>query len=130
MHASDMRDLPSSCDAHWTAPRATMPLEQAPVARFPRLALGAQRSFVIGVDIQTFGTERLPKDLLVVREIGRKDIGRPNGQFAFLYPRGAVDAHDRLHLVWAEPSKRDDAIDAKQWLLYRPASVWTAAYDS
>lgn len=100
------------------------------MARFPRLALGQRHSYVVGVDIQMFGADRVADNPLIAWEIGGGDIGRPPGRFAFLYPRGAVDARDRLHLFWAEPRVLGSSIDGNAWAGLVPAAIWTATYDA
>lgn len=104
--------------------------EERRVARDPRLALGQRHSYVIGVDIQIFGAGRVPDNPLTAWEIGGRDIGRPAGRFAFLYPRGAVDARDRLHLFWGEPHTLPSTIDGSAWAGLVAASIWTATYDA
>jgi hypothetical protein len=41
-----------------------------------------------------------------------------------------VDAHERLHLFWAEPAATQIPIEDARWLELKPASVWTSIYDS
>jgi hypothetical protein len=125
-----------STRATCASPAWGQPLQAAPpgheqrVARDPRLAFGKRHSYIVGVDIQTFGPDRVPESPLTAWEIGRRDIGRPFGRFAFLFPRGAVDAHDRLHLFWAEPRVLGSNIDGSTWAGLLPAGIWTATYDA
>lgn len=99
------------------------------VARFPRLAVGRSRTYVVGVDIQLLDNRPVRENPLVVWELGGRSIGRPPGVFTFLFPKGAVDSRDRLHLLWAEPAKHSSRIEAIQWVFLRPASIWTAIYE-
>jgi hypothetical protein len=61
--------------------------------------------------------------------VGGRAIRPPAGNFAYLYPRGAADEHDRLHVIWAEPANLVDASIARDRILVRPKRIWTAAYD-
>jgi hypothetical protein len=131
-----MAEAPNGGDARacgpgrWGVPLALMPKARKPrVARFPRLALGPRHAFVVGVDIQTFGNDPIPDSPLLAWEINGGNIGRPSGRFAFLYPRGSVDALGRLHLFWAEPRTLGPTVEARAWLGLQPTSIWTATYD-
>lgn len=114
---------------NWSAPVTAAPNAGSRVARYPRLALGKRHTYVVGVDIQTFGDEPIASSLLNVWDLGHDSVGFPAGRFTYLYPRAAVDARDRLHVVWAEPDTLPAHLTAKQWLLLRPNHVWSAAYD-
>ena len=119
-----------ACSSHgWSAAALALGPGDNRVARFPHLALGRHHDYVVGVDIQTFGLQRIENSPLVVSELGGSDLGRPTGRFAFLYPRAAVDANDRLRLFWGEPAVVDSEIQARQWVAYRPTTIWTAVYD-
>lgn len=115
----------------WSRPLSVAPSGQEQrVAGDPRLALGRRHSYVVGVNIQTFGADPVPHNPLTAWEIGGRDIGRPTGQFAFLYPRGAVDARDRLHLFWGEPRVLGSNLTASAWAGLVAAAIWTATYDA
>jgi hypothetical protein len=101
------------------------------VARFPRLALGREHSYVVGINIQRFDDRLVENGPLVVWQISGKSVGRPEGRFAFLFPRAAVDSADNLRLIWAEPADAPvQQIEARKWFFQRPATIWTATYTS
>ena len=120
-----------ACSAgRWAIPTRLASGVNLRVARYPRLAIGAQTGYVIGVDIQKFDSGVVPTNPLTVWTLDGREIGQPPGRFAFLYPRGAVDSQQRLHLLWAEPRVLDAGIDARAWLMLRPATLLTATYES
>lgn len=67
--------------------------------------------------------------LVVWRQPGGYFVGRPDGDFTFLYPRGAVDMRGRLHLFWAEPDELQHERPAASWPSQRPSILYTGVYD-
>lgn len=100
------------------------------IARFPRLAVAPSGVFVIGVSFQLVDQTSLREPPLHVWNPAGRDIGRPSGRFTFLYPRGFVDANNRLHVIWGEPGPATPITTSQQWVFGRSRSVWTSVYDA
>ena len=118
----------SSCrDRVWSAPHL-LGTPPAPwrTLRFPSLATRGGELYVAGMDIARF-TDSLRGPLLVVWSSGHGNLGRPAGDFRFVFPKVFVDHHDVLHLFWAE-SANGPASQWTRWPL-RTQSLWWATYD-
>jgi hypothetical protein len=113
----------------WREPRSVAPIDDHAVARYPRLAIGPNVAYVVGVDIQLFDERVLGPDILVARRIGERAIGRPRGDFTFMAPRAAVDRRGRLHLLWAEADTVPPRLEARDWSMRQPITLWTSVYE-
>jgi hypothetical protein len=119
----------SVCSRSWENPKLVSVERPGLVARFPRLAIGPKRSYVVGIDIQQFDDHVIENGPLVVEDLDGKVLGKPQGKFAFLFPRATV-VDGSLRLVWAEPTAVADHIEARRWFFQRPVATWSSTYDS
>lgn len=118
----------------WSAPE---PIEGAPsgAVAWPSLTVRGGRGFVVGNDVPFFDEETLVGEgPLVALALPGGNIGKPAGDFAFAFPKAAVNEAGTLHVVWAEPADAHPRT-GREWseLGYRRrrlGSLWYAAYDS
>jgi hypothetical protein len=110
-------------------PLAGVPPGQA--LNWPSLAFKGETLFVAGNITPTGvdGPEPVrPQPLLVLRTPGGS-IGRPEGKFTFMFPRGVVAGDGKYHLFWGEPDSVPPATNPEHWPPAAVRSVWHAAYD-
>ncbi len=118
-----------SCWRQWSTPVRLDPNVDDAIARFPRIAVGAGKIYVIGVEFQLADDRPMPDNPLHVWGTDGSSIGRPAGHFRYLFPRGAVDAKGRLHLIWGEPASDAGAVSVRQWYFLPSQTLWTATFD-
>lgn len=112
----------------WTPPKLALG-GSAVVVRFPRLAVGGARNYLVGVGLQKLDGQVIENGPLIVAELFGRSLGRPRGRFTYLFPRAAVEPNGDLRLVWAEPRVVTDLIAAQEWVFQDPVSIWTATYN-
>ena len=139
-HPSSMSPVPSTHDPalqaqcptlRWSTPQAILPTQRSerPVARFPSLATGAHRNFVVGNDIMLFDGSAVPVSPFAAVAVGEKNLGKPEGRFSFIMPRAFADEVGRLHVVWGEPASAPAAISSLDWPPEPITSLWTSVYE-
>jgi hypothetical protein len=110
----------------WSDPKEISDSDRdAGAIRFPSLAIGTSRTFVVGNDIPFFNNDWVKTNAVSIAEPGIGRLGGPNGRFLFAYPRAVVDQRNRLHIVWGEPDSMRRT-PAWRWPGIRLTSLWHA----
>lgn len=117
----------------WSAPAL---LVRGPTVLFrtPVLAISDSVGYVLSgpptepVRARTGNRSADAGSLLAIRLPGRA-IQPPDGPFAFIFPRAALDRRGVLHVVWAEPVSRTALDTAGDLRLVRLGSLWYATHD-
>jgi len=73
--------------------------------RSPDLATASDRRFITGLNLPRFDSAALAHPFFLGSDDLAGSLGHPSGDFEFLFPQIAVDANDRVHLVWAEAAE-------------------------
>lgn len=119
----------AACGRQWSTPLRLDPNADGAIARFPRIAVGSEKTYVIGVEFQLADDRPMPVNPLHVWATDGFSIGRPPGHFKYLFPRGGVDAKGRLHLIWGEPAADTGAVAVREWYFLPSQTLWTATFD-
>lgn len=117
------------CGTQWGTPKRLDPNAQSEIARFPRIAVGHEKTYVVGVEFQLADRQPMPVNPLHVWGTDGTSVGRPNGHFKYLFPRGGVDASGRLHLIWGEPAPDTGTVAVREWYFLASQTLWTATFD-
>jgi hypothetical protein len=115
---------------HWKQPKRLAGVPAGQALNWPSLAFRANTLFVAGNITPTGvdGPEPVrPQPLLVLRAPGGS-IGKPEGLFAFMFPRGVIAGDGRYHLFWGEPDSLPQSGAPRRWPPSRARSVWHAVY--
>lgn len=110
----------------WSKPRFVEAVRWGGLLRAVEVVQRGGSQFVFANDVPTLEipTDRHP---LVAVQLPDRKIGRPAGDFLFVYPRAAVGPDGVLHMVWAEP---DDPPDSDKWGDWTHTSVWYARHEA
>jgi hypothetical protein len=115
---------------YWKNPKPLAGIPAGQALSFPSLAFHGETLFVAGNIMPTVvsGRETVrPQPLLVLRAPGGS-IGKPEGQFTFMFPRGVFAGDGRYHLFWGEPDSVPLATNPEHWPPTGVRSVWHATY--
>ena len=115
----------------WDPPQliGNAPPSTRPGVQFPNVAVGGDRSYVVGTDIKEFdGTAVKESPLTAVTVDDGQIIGKPAGQWSFVMPTAVVSAEGRLHLLWGEPAGGTRPIPTDAWPPRDITALWTASY--
>jgi hypothetical protein len=115
---------------NWKNPKPLAGIPAGQALSYPSLAFHGETLFVAGniMPTEVSGPEPVhPQPLLVIRAPGRS-IGKPEGQFGFMFPRGVVAGDGRYHLFWGEPDSVPQSTNPARWPPTGVRSVWHATY--
>ncbi len=112
----------------WSAPEAMAPAHPglSRAAHFIRVAMLRGTPVVAASTYRMTGVAATP---VAIEHVGQGDLGRPQGDFAFAFPRIVVDRDDVLHLLWGEPGTGHSVGTFPELLRAPIGSVWTSAHD-
>jgi hypothetical protein len=116
--------------AAWSAPRAVNGLSPESMVRDAWLVVGRDPGYLLGNDLGWVDDSPVPPRPFIALALDGRDIGKPDGDFAFVQPRGALDAEGTLVVVWAEPDTPLVSPPGRKWSSYRLSSLWSATYRS
>jgi len=116
----------------WSAPRAVEGVPQGSMMRDPWLALNGDAGYVVGNDVVWLDDSPVRPHPFIATTLDGRNIGKPAGNFWFVYPRAVLDPRGTLHVVWAEPDSQPNAIRGIDWPpgQQKLASLWYATYRS
>lgn len=87
----------------WTDPQPMSGV--GTLLRSPSLAAAPGRRLVTGLNVPRADETPLEDAFFLGSDDPGDSLGRPAGNFQFVFPRVATESDGRVHLVWAEPSK-------------------------
>lgn len=105
----------SAPEAGWSSPTLVPGAQGSIVARSPSLAPFGAAAYLVGNTISQFDTSVVSASPLVAVRLPSTDVGRPDGQWTFAYPRAGVDARGHLHLLWGERAHPTVLMTAQEW---------------
>jgi hypothetical protein len=116
---------------HWTVSQRLSGVPEGQALHWPSLAFKGDTLFVAGNIAPTGGavSRSVQSSPLVVLRVPGGSAGMPEGQFAFLYPRGVIARDGKYHLFWGETDSVPHATLPAQWPLPSVRSVWHSSYD-
>jgi hypothetical protein len=123
-------DQDSQPTPHWNNPKPLAGVPAGQSLNWPSLAFKGETLFIAGniTPAQVSGSEPVrPQPLLVLRAPGGS-IGKPEGRFTFMYPRGVVAGDGAYHLFWGEPDSVPQSTNPERWPPTSVRSVWHATY--
>jgi hypothetical protein len=123
-------DQDSQPAPHWKNPKPLAGVPAGQALKWPSLAFRRDTLFVAAniTPITVNGSEQMLRQPLVVLRVPGGSIGKPEGPFAFLFPRGVVAGDGKYHLFWGEPDSVPKPTDSSSWPPMAVRSVWHSEY--
>ncbi len=126
----------------WSPPVRVEGVPPGSMVRWPSLAAHGDQVYVVGNDIPLLDDEPVVPRPLIALSLAGEDIGKPAGDFLFLFPKAALDSAGTLHLLWGEPDtaevlrllgvdlRRPGSLTRRQFDgLFSAESLWYSAYN-
>lgn len=124
-------EVQATCSyGEWPVPHQLEGVPPGSMIRWPRLALHDDGAYVVGNNVLWFDNEPVPQQPLVAFDLAGRDLGKPAGDFRFIYPMAVADPDGTLHLLWAEPVASSHALTGRDWVheAWELRSLWYAQY--
>jgi hypothetical protein len=115
---------------YWKNPKPLAGIPAGQALNWPSLAFWRETLFIAGNITPTGvdGPEPVRSQPLLVLRAPGGSIGKPEGQFTFMFPRGVFAGDGRYHLFWGEPDSVPQSTYPEHWPPTAVRSVWHATY--